>query len=181
MQNIRVIDSHTGGEPTRVIVEGGPDLGQGSLAERRDRFRTEFDQIRSAVVNEPRGFDAMVGALLCEPHDDSCQHGVIFFNNVGYINMCVHGTIGLAVTLAHMNQFDAGADEIRIETPVGIVTANLEPDGRVTVGNVPSYRWKTDVEIDAPKYGVMHGDIALGRKLVLSRKRSRTRSCVRQP
>ena len=101
---IHIIDSHTGGEPTRVVVEGGPDLGGGSMAERLERFRRDFDPVRSAVVNEPRGNDAIVGALLCEPSDPTCDAGVIFFNNVGYLNMCGHGTIGLVVTLAHLGR-----------------------------------------------------------------------------
>ncbi|MGC1645242.1 MAG: proline racemase family protein [Candidatus Sulfotelmatobacter sp.] len=94
-QRVRVIDSHTGGEPTRVIVSGGPDLGTGLLSDRLQRFRQEHDSFRSAVVNEPRGSDVMVGALLCEPVDPACAAGVIFFNNVGYLGMCGHGTIGL--------------------------------------------------------------------------------------
>ncbi len=104
MKRIRVIDSHTGGEPTRVIVEGGPELGGGPMAERLERFRREFDHIRSAVVNEPRGNDAMVGALLTEPADATCDAGVIFFDNAGFLNMCGHGSIGLAVTLAHLGR-----------------------------------------------------------------------------
>src|SRR5687767_1179953 len=116
MQRIKVIDSHTRGEPTRVIVSGGPDLGTGPLAGRRDLFKREFDRYRSAVVNEPRGSDVIVGALLVEPEDRSCAAGVIFFNNVGYIGMCGHGTIGLVVTLAHLGRVQPG--EHRIETPL---------------------------------------------------------------
>src|SRR5688572_30028348 len=100
MQRIAVIDTHTGGEPTRVVIRGGPDLGSGSLAERRDRFRREHDGFRRAVTLEPRGSDVLVGALLCEPADPSCVAGVIFFNNVGYLGMCGHGTIGVALALA---------------------------------------------------------------------------------
>ena len=95
MQKVTVIDSHTAGEPTRIVVAGGPDLGNGPLAERRDRFQKDFDRFRSAVVNEPRGSDVVVGALLVEPPDKTCAAGVIFFNNVGYLGMCGHGTIGL--------------------------------------------------------------------------------------
>src|SRR2546425_4304556 len=123
MDEIRVVDSHTEGEPTRVIVEGGPDLGSGSLAERRDRFRRDFDDFRSAVVNEPRGSDPVVGALLCEPCDPASAAGVIFFNNVGYLGMCGHGTIGLLATLAHLGPVAPGVH--RIETPVGAVEARL--------------------------------------------------------
>src|SRR6476620_9308804 len=120
-QLIRVIDSHTAGEPTRVIVAGGPDVGSGALSARRERFQRDFDRFRSAVVNEPRGSDVVVGALLVEPEDKTCAAGVIFFNNVGYLGMCGHGTIGVVVMLAHMGKIKPG--EHRIETPVGVVTA----------------------------------------------------------
>ena len=121
---MRVINSHTEGEPTRVIVDGGPPLGPGPLAERLARFAGEFDHVRRFAVNEPRGHDALVGALLCEPHDRSCAAGVIFFNNVGYLGMCGHGTIGLAVTLAYMGRLKPGRH--RFETPVGMVGVELD-------------------------------------------------------
>src|SRR5262245_54512053 len=92
MERIHVIDTHTGGEPTRVVIGGGPDLGGGNVAAQREVFRKRFDEFRSAVVNEPRGSDVMVGALLCPPADRSCVAGVIFFNNVGTLGMCGHGT-----------------------------------------------------------------------------------------
>src|SRR5579863_534090 len=131
---VRVIDSHTGGEPTRLVVAGGPDLGSGSLADRLECFRNEHDHFRSAIVNEPRGSDVMVGALLCGPLDPACAAGVIFFNNVGYLGMCGHGTIGLVATLAHMKRIEPGKH--RIETPVGTVGAILHEGGEVTVNNV---------------------------------------------
>ena len=160
VHRIGVIDSHTGGEPTRVVVSGGPDLGAGDMAARRDIFRTRFDAFRSAVVNEPRGNDAMVGALLCEPSDPSCAAGVIFFNNVGYLNMCGHGTIGLLVTLAHMGRIDAGTH--RIETPVGVVSATLNSPNDVTVRNVPSYRLAKGVRAEVEGIGTVVGDVAWG-------------------
>lgn len=104
MKTLDFIDSHTGGEPTRLVVSGGPDLGGGTLAQRLDVFRTRFDGWRAGVVTEPRGSDVVVGALLCEPDDPTCAAGVIFFNNVGYLGMCGHGTIGLVVSLAHMGR-----------------------------------------------------------------------------
>lgn len=157
---VTVVDSHTGGEPTRIVVAGGPDLGVGSLAVRRDRFQRDFDRFRSAVVNEPRGSDVVVGALLVEPEDKSCVAGVIFFNNVGYLNMCGHGTIGLVVTLAHLGRIKPG--EHRIETPVGIVTATLHANGEVSVANVPSWRAKKAVTVDVPGIGAVTGDVAWG-------------------
>src|SRR4051794_235586 len=124
------IDSHTGGEPTRVVISGGPDLGTGPLPERVQTFRGRHDAFRSAVVNEPRGSDVVVGALLVPPTDPTCSAGVIFFNNVGYLGMCGHGTIGLVVTLRHMGRIGAGSH--RIETPVGVITATLHEDGEVS-------------------------------------------------
>ncbi|HEY5444845.1 MAG TPA: proline racemase family protein, partial [Pyrinomonadaceae bacterium] len=129
LTRIKVIDSHTGGEPTRTVISGGPDLGDDSLAIRRERFRNHFDYFRSAITNEPRGSDAMVGALLCEPVDKSCVTGVIFFNNVSYLGMCGHGTIGIVATLAYLNRIGPGSH--RIETPVGIVEALLDENGEV--------------------------------------------------
>src|SRR5579884_448889 len=145
-QRVFVVDSHTGGEPTRVVVEGGPPLGGGPLAERVERFRREFDHYRSAIVNEPRGSDAIVGALLCEPCDPACAAGVIFFNNVGYLGMCGHGTIGLAVTLAHLQRLASGVH--RMETPVGAVEAELHDNNEVTVRNVPAYRSAAGVTVE---------------------------------
>src|SRR5271157_5516147 len=159
-RRVRIIDSHTGGEPTRVVVGGGPDLGTGSLAERLERFRRQHDGFRSAVVNEPRGSDVTVGALLCEPVDRGCEAGVIFFNNVGYLGMCGHGTIGLVATLAHMRRIAPG--EHRVETPVGTVGATLHESGEVTLNNVASYRSAADIAVRVAGYGVVRGDIAWG-------------------
>ena len=160
LQKVRVIDSHTGGEPTRLVIGGGPDLGPGPLSERLRRFRQEHDAFRSAVVNEPRGSDVVVGGLLCEQVDPSCAAGVIYFNNVGYLGMCGHGTIGLLVTLAYMGKIKPG--QHRIETPVGTVTAVLHEDGQATVHNVPSYRLAADVAVEVPGYGRIRGDVAWG-------------------
>lgn len=155
-----MIDSHTGGEPTRVVVSGAPDLGKGPLSERLQRFRRDHDCFRSAVVNEPRGSDVMVGALLCEPTDPSCAAGVIFFNNVGYLGMCGHGTIGLVATLSFMNRIAPGVH--KIETPVGTVSAVLHSNGDVTVNNVPSYRLAANVAVEVPRFGKVIGDVAWG-------------------
>lgn len=157
---IHVVDSHTGGEPTRLVLNGAPDLGTGSLRERLVRFREQFDHLRSAIVNEPRGSDAIVGALLCPPVDSSCDAGVIFFNNVGYLGMCGHGAIGLVATLAHLNRVRPG--RVQIETPVGVVRAELHATGEVTVRNVPSFRHAKDVTVHAEGYGPVKGDIAWG-------------------
>lgn len=160
MKKICVIDSHTGGEPTRVVIDGFPGLGNGTMAERLTEFRENFDQLRSAIVKEPRGHDAIVGALLCEPTERSCVAGVIFFNNVGYLHMCGHGTIGLVKTLEYLGKIEAGKH--KIETPVGIVEAELDEQGHVTIENVPSFRYKKGAEIEVEGYGKVTGDIAWG-------------------
>jgi 4-hydroxyproline epimerase len=157
---MHVIDSHTEGEPTRVIVDGGPPLGRGPLRERLTRFAEEFDHVRRFAINEPRGHDAMVGALLCEPHDASCAAGVIFFDNVGYLGMCGHGTIGLAATLAHMGRLRPGRH--RFETPVGIVGVELAHNGSATVENVESYRHVRAASVEVAGLGRVHGDVAWG-------------------
>ena len=159
-QRVRVINSHTGGEPTRVVIEGGPDLGTGSMEERRAIFSAKHDRFRSAVVCEPRGSDVLVGAILCEPSEPGCVAGVIFFNNVGVLGMCGHGTIGLVVTLAHLGRIAQG--EHRIETPVGIVSATLHSNGEVSVENVPSYRAAAGVEIALNGGRTICGDVAWG-------------------
>jgi 4-hydroxyproline epimerase len=159
-RRVKVIDSHTGGEPTRVVIEGAPDLGKGPLRDRLNRFRAGHDTFRSAVVNEPRGSDVVVGALLCEPADPSCAAGVVFFNNVGYLGMCGHGTIGLVVTLAYLGRIKSGTH--RIETPVGVVGAQLHESGEVTVNNVASYRTAKGVRVEVESYGSFRGDVAWG-------------------
>lgn len=157
---VRVIETHTAGEPTRVVIAGGPDLGSGSLSERRAIFRDRFDTFRAAVVNEPRGSDVMVGALITEPASSDAVAGVIFFNNVGPLNMCGHGTIGVAVALRHLGRIGTGRH--LLDTPVGKVGFELHDSHRVTIENVPSYRHRRNVEVDVPRLGTVTGDIAWG-------------------
>ena len=157
---IKDLDSHTGGEPTRVILEGGPDLGSGPLSERAERLRLHFDGFRRSVIEEPRGWDALVGALLCKPYDPSCETGVLFFNNVGYLGMCGHGTIGLAVTLKSIGAINPGV--FRLETTVGVVEVELLDDHRAAVRNVPSRRYRKGVNLRVAGYGTLQGDVAWG-------------------
>jgi len=160
MQRIQVIDSHTGGEPTRLVIGGFPELGGGSMAERRALLAERHDKWRAAAVLEPRGSDVVVGALLCEPVSPDAAAGVVFFNNAGYIGMCGHGTIGLVASLAHMGRIGVG--EHRIETPVGTVTTTLHEDGSVSVRNVPAYRHLHQVAVELPGHGTVRGDVAWG-------------------
>jgi 4-hydroxyproline epimerase len=159
LRRLRAIDSHTGGEPTRVVIDGGPALA-GPLAERVEQLRRHHDAFRAAVCNEPRGSDVLVGALVTPPVDPGAAAGVIFFNNVGYLGMCGHGTIGLVTTLAWLGRLAPGRH--RIETPVGVVTTELHASGRVSVRNVPSYRHARSVAVELPGHGRVTGDVAWG-------------------
>lgn len=170
MRRIQVVDSHTGGEPTRLVLEGLPALGGGSVETQAKRFQKEHDSFRRLVVNEPRGSDVLVGAMLVPSENPECYSGLIFFNNVGLLGMCGHGTIGVVATLAHMSRTGGygmvpapiGVGELQFETSVGVVTTRLHDDGRVSVRNVPSYRFAADVVVDVPGHGKVRGDVAWG-------------------
>ena len=157
---MHVIDSHTGGEPTRVILDGFPDLGDGPLSQRAARLATEYRDAYRAVVLEPRGQVAMVGALLVPPTDPTCVTGVIYFDVEAVLGMCGHGTIGLAVTLFHLGRIGTG--QHRIETPAGVVTVLVSDAHTVTVTNIESRRTATGVTVEVPGLGAVTGDVAYG-------------------
>ncbi|WP_428646994.1 proline racemase family protein [Roseibium sp.] len=157
---MRVIDSHTAGEPTRVVLDGGPDLGSGSLAERAARLEAEHLDFCASVVLEPRGHDAVIGALLVPPSDPDCVTGVIYFNNLQNLGMCGHATIGLAVTLAHLGRIAPGRH--KFETPVGVVEVTLHDANTASVVNVESYRLHKDVTVEVEGHGPVTGDVAWG-------------------
>ncbi|MDB0056568.1 proline racemase family protein [Akkermansiaceae bacterium] len=160
MKKIQVIDSHTGGEPTRVVIDGAPTSPEVGALAARDFLESKHDWLRRALILEPRGFEAIVGAFLCEPTDPACVTGVVFFNNTSYLNGCLHGTIGVVATLAHLEKITPG--DHRVETPSGVVTATLADDGTVTANNVPSYRFIENQVVEVPGYGSITGDIAWG-------------------
>lgn len=160
VEKVRIIDSHTAGEPTRVVVEGGPQITIKGAKQVRDFLNKSADWLRCALIHEPRGFEAMVGAFLCEPADETCVAGVVFFNNTGYLNGCLHGSMGVIETLAHLGKISPGCH--RLETPVGVITAELDEEGFVTISNVPSYRLRTGVSLEVPGYGKVRGDVAWG-------------------
>lgn len=159
-RQVRVIDSHTEGEPTRVVIEGGPDLGAGSAAERAETFREEHDGFRRSVLAEPRGFDAVVGALLLPPQSTEAIAQVLFFNNVGPLHMCVHGMLGVARTLMQLGRVGPGTH--RVETPAGDVMVTLDTDGNASVRNVVSRRAQKNVRLPTKDHGTVVGDIAWG-------------------
>lgn len=160
VRSVEVVDSHTEGEPTRVVISGWPQPEGNTMLERREALRRDFDELRRGVVCEPRGHDAIVGALLTPPVNADSTAGVIFFNDVGYLGMCGHGLIGVTRTLEFLGRMKPG--RIRIDTPVGTVGAELASDGMVTIENVPSRRHAADVEVTVPGVGVVKGDVSWG-------------------
>jgi 4-hydroxyproline epimerase len=159
-ERIEVVDSHTEGEPTRVVIDGWPQPEGRTMAERRADLLRRQDPLRRAVVCEPRGHDAVVGALLTPPVEPGSAAGVVFFNNAGGLGMCGHGLIGVVRTLEHLGRLGLGA--IRIDTPVGTVAAELHDDGGVTLENVPAFCHARDVDLDITGLGRVRGDVAWG-------------------
>jgi len=157
---IEIVDSHTEGEPTRVVVSGWPLPAGHTMLEIRESLRREQDALRRAVVCEPRGHDAIVGALLTPPVHEGSLAGVVFFNDVGYLGMCGHGLIGVARTLEHLGRAHPGI--MRIDTPAGTVQAELGTHGAVSIRNVASYRYRAGVNVSVPGVGAVQGDVAYG-------------------
>ena len=157
---MRVVDSHTEGEPTRVVIDGWPQPEGATMAARREHMRAHQDHLRRAVVSEPRAFDAVVGALLTPPVHEGSVAGVVFFNNGTYLGMCGHGLIGLVRTLEYLGRIGPGT--WRVDTPVGTVSAELAADGAVTITNVPARCHALDVRVDVPGVGEVVGDVAYG-------------------
>jgi len=160
MDTIACVDSHTGGEPTRVVLSGFPDLGAQALPEVVQVLREHHDRFRQATVCEPRGNDVIVGALLLPPRQPRSLASVVFFNNVGYLGMCGHGTIGLLATLEHLGRVGPGS--YAIDTPVGTVQVQLHGRGVVSVANVPAFRHRSGLVLEVPGYGTVQGDVAWG-------------------
>ena len=158
--SIDVIDSHTEGEPTRVVVTGWPEPPGRTVADRREYMHRHQDELRLGVVHEPRGHDAVVGALLTPPERPAAAAGVVFFNDVGYLGMCGHGTIGVVRTLEHLGRIAPG--HVELDTPVGPVSAELGVDGTVTIRNVPARVHRLDVTVEVPGVGAVTGDVAWG-------------------
>jgi 4-hydroxyproline epimerase len=158
--SIEVVDSHTEGEPTRVVIDGWPPCRGDSMQARRQFLEAHYDHLRRAVICEPRGHDAVVGALLTPPIEEGSLAGVIFFNNSGYLGMCGHGLIGVIRTLEYLGRLRD--DAVWLDTPVGRVSAVLEGEGSVTLQNVPARCHALDVGVDVPGVGRLVGDVAWG-------------------
>jgi len=163
-----VIDSHTAGHPTRIVVGGLPKVRGGSVAQKRDYIKSKMDYIRTLLCNEPRGHSCMYGAFLVEPSSEDADFGVIFFSTASYDDMCGHGTIGVATVLTEMNMVrrEEPTTEVTFETPAGLVRVETKVVGgkvkSVSFVNVPAFLYKKDISIDVPGYGEVKGDVAFG-------------------
>lgn len=161
-----VVDSHTAGHPTRVIFSGIPRLDGGTARERRDDFRSRFDHLRAALLHEPRGHAAMVG--LVPVPSDVADYGAFFISSYVYLDMCGHGTIGFAKTLAFTGQISRSTgDSFTLETPAGVVTVGLVwGEGgaleSVRLKNVPSYVGLEGLEVEVAGIGRVRTDIVYG-------------------
>jgi 4-hydroxyproline epimerase len=156
------VDSHTEGEPTRVVYDGLPELGRGPLRERAHALLAAG--LREAIVDEPRGHPALVGALLLPPSDPSnATAAVVFINNVGLLPMCVHASIGIARTLVHLGRMPQTpwAKPVRLETLAGDIEIRLEADHVVAVDNVWAHRLHHDIELESSR-GLVRADVAWG-------------------
>jgi 4-hydroxyproline epimerase len=159
-ESIEIVDSHTEGEPTRVVIGGWPELAAPTMEGRREELAQRYEALWRAVVLEPRGHDAIVGALLTPPVSRGSAAGVVFFDNVGPLWMCGHGTIGVVRTLEFLGRITPGT--VRLDTPVGTVGAELAVDGTVTIENVPAHCHAREVAVNVPGFGRVVGDIAYG-------------------
>ena len=155
---LRLIDSHTGGEPTRLVYQGLPDLA-GSVHDRLVALRDGHDWVRTSICLEPRGSEVAIGAALYPPSEPDCLADIVFFNNVGYLGMCGHGTIGVLVSLVHLGRIGPG--HYRLNTVAGQVTAEVHDETTVSFQNVPARRRLkgAQVVVDGRTYS---GDVAYG-------------------
>lgn len=165
---IKTIESHTGGEPLRIIVDGLPDLEGESILERRRRMQDEYDNLRSALMWEPRGHADMYGAILTEPVTDEADVGILFTTNKGYSSMCGHGIIALGTALIETKMLSSSPprEVLAFDTPAGLVTATSQIEGgnvtSVSFENVPSFAPLLDQTITIPEYGTVEFDLGYG-------------------
>ena len=159
-EKIHVIDSHTEGEATRVVLDGWPQPQGNTMLARREFMRAHQDLLRQGLILEPRGFPAMVGALLTPPVTRGAEAGVVFFNNAGYLGMCGHGLMGVVRTLNYLGRLNDGS--VTIDTPAGVVSAQLTAAGEIEIENVASYCYKVGASVSVPGHGTVTGDISYG-------------------
>lgn len=165
---IKTIDSHTIGEPTRIVYDGFPELLGDTMMDKKKYLMEHYDFLRSALMLEPRGHRDMFGALLTEPVHEEADVGVIFMDSGGCLNMCGHGSIGTAYTLVEMGMVEVKEPytEVVLDAPSGIIRTRVHVvNGRaveVSILNVPSFLYQEGLEIDVPGKGRIPFDISFG-------------------
>ena len=157
---ISTVEMHTGGEPTRIIVDGWPALSGRTLLDKRREARERFDHVRRGLMLEPRGHDGMYGALLVEPDHPDADLAVLFMHNEGYSTMCGHATIALARWAVQSGR--VRGPTVRLQCPCGLVVANVAADGWVRFESVPSFVYALDRLAPTPTWGPVTVDIAYG-------------------
>jgi 4-hydroxyproline epimerase len=160
MHSVRVIDSHTEGEPTRLVVEGLPEPAGNTVQDRVAAIERDFEALYRPLLLEPRAYEAMVGAWMGSPTAEGCIADVVYFNPAGVLGMCGHGTIGVAATLAQTGKLSPG--DYRFNTPAGIVGVKIVDPATVQIENIPSYRIAASARLEVEGYGGVVGDVAYG-------------------
>jgi len=167
-KSIHAIDSHTMGQPTRIVVSGIPNIKGRTMYEKKNYLENNMDYIRTAIMHEPRGHRNMFGSIITQPINEVADFGIIFMDGGGYLNMCGHGSIGAATVAVEtgMVTLEEPYTNIVLEAPAGIINAKvLVENGRakeVSIVNVPSFLYKSDIEINVPGIGRLVVDISFG-------------------
>lgn len=168
IRSIHAVDSHTMGEPTRIIVGGIPKIPGKTMAEKKAHLENEMDHLRTATMLEPRGHNDMFGSIITSPTNEEADFGIIFMDGGGYLNMCGHGSIGAVTVAIETGMIDPvePVTEVMMDTPAGLVKATAQVvNGKVkevSIVNVPAFLYKRDVKVEVPEIGEITFDIAFG-------------------
>jgi len=168
MNSFKTIDTHTMGEPTRIITEGLPFIPGNNMMDKKNYLVEHFDYIRTMTMHEPRGHGDMFGAILMEPTKKEADIGVIFMDSGGYLNMCGHGSIGVSTILVDEGyvKVEEPITNITLDTPAGLVRAKVEVENKkakgVSIENVPAFLYKENIKIEISELGQVPVDISFG-------------------
>lgn len=167
-RSINAIDSHTMGEPTRIVTGGIPTIPGKTMADKKDYLQNNLDYLRTALMLEPRGHNDMFGSILTAAVNEEADFGIVFMDGGGYLNMCGHGSIG-AMTIAVETGIVEAKEPITnvtMDTPAGIIKGKVKVENGkvqdVSIVNVPAFLYKEDVEIEVPEIGTVKLDISFG-------------------
>ncbi|MTK11153.1 MAG: proline racemase [Clostridiaceae bacterium] len=167
-RTIFAIDSHTMGEPTRIVVGGVPNIPGKTMPEKKAYLEEHLDWVRTAIMLEPRGHNDMFGSIVTQPTTEEADLGIIFMDGGGYLNMCGHGSIGASTVAVETGMVPAvePVTHLTLEAPAGLVKASVKVENgkakEVSIINVPAFLYKRDVEVDVPGIGKVTMDISFG-------------------